>query len=84
MHAAARHQEQPVAPRPVGREAALESRRQIDECVVGKDVVFVTAGLGGGTGSGAAPVREGASENQMSLHILDRAILHASMRMCCR
>ena len=40
----------------VGREAALEDRDRIAELVVGADMVFITAGMGGGTGSGAAPV----------------------------
>jgi cell division protein FtsZ len=40
----------------VGREAALEDRDRVAELVVGADMVFVTAGMGGGTGTGAAPV----------------------------
>eukprot|EP00624_Nannochloropsis_granulata_P004274 evm.model.NODE_31412_length_12493_cov_20.712238.2 len=40
----------------VGRQAAEESREAIAEAVAGADLVFVTAGMGGGTGSGAAPV----------------------------
>src|SRR3954466_5684236 len=40
----------------VGREAAEESREQIQEVLQGADMVFVTAGMGGGTGTGAAPV----------------------------
>ncbi len=40
----------------VGREAALEDRDRIAELVVGSDMVFITAGMGGGTGTGAAPV----------------------------
>ena len=39
-----------------GRKAATESRWEISELVSGMDLVFVTAGLGGGTGTGAAPV----------------------------
>jgi cell division protein FtsZ len=39
-----------------GREAALEARDRIRELLIGADMVFVTAGLGGGTGTGAAPV----------------------------
>eukprot|EP00965_Chrysotila_dentata_P245079 6206348-Pleurochrysis_carterae.AAC.1 len=41
----------------MGREAALECIEKIQACVAGKDLVFITAGFGGGTGSGAAPVR---------------------------
>ncbi len=40
----------------VGRHAAEESREEIAAAVAGADLVFVTAGMGGGTGSGAAPV----------------------------
>ena len=40
----------------VGREAALESRNEIEDALRGADMVFVTCGLGGGTGTGAAPV----------------------------
>ncbi|MBD8025855.1 cell division protein FtsZ [Ureibacillus sp. Re31] len=40
----------------VGKKAAEESREQIEEVLRGADMVFVTAGMGGGTGTGAAPV----------------------------
>jgi cell division protein FtsZ len=40
----------------VGRHAALEDTEQIIEILQGADMIFVTAGLGGGTGTGAAPV----------------------------
>src|SRR5690242_14998383 len=40
----------------VGRQAALEDTDKILEILEGADMVFVTAGLGGGTGTGAAPV----------------------------
>jgi cell division protein FtsZ len=40
----------------VGRDAMLESTELIDRLVTGADIVFVAAGLGGGTGTGAAPV----------------------------
>ena len=40
----------------VGRQAALEDTEKIIELLEGADMVFVTAGLGGGTGTGAAPV----------------------------
>lgn len=40
----------------VGRQAALEDTERIIELLEGADMVFVTAGLGGGTGTGAAPV----------------------------
>jgi cell division protein FtsZ len=40
----------------VGREAVEENRHQIEEAVDGADMVFITAGMGGGTGTGGAPV----------------------------
>jgi cell division protein FtsZ len=40
----------------VGREAALEDHEKLLDVLEGSDMVFVTAGLGGGTGTGAAPV----------------------------
>ena len=40
----------------IGREAALESKEQIAEALEGADMVFITAGMGGGTGTGAAPI----------------------------
>ncbi len=40
----------------VGRQAAVESRPEIEEALRGADMVFVTCGLGGGTGTGAGPV----------------------------
>ena len=40
----------------VGRQAALEDREHIIEMLAGADMVFITAGMGGGTGTGAAPV----------------------------
>lgn len=40
----------------VGREAALESKAAIEDALKGADMVFITCGMGGGTGTGAAPV----------------------------
>lgn len=40
----------------IGRQAALEDRERITEALQGADMVFITAGMGGGTGTGAAPV----------------------------
>ena len=40
----------------IGREAALESKAAIEDSLKGADMVFVTCGMGGGTGTGAAPV----------------------------
>lgn len=48
----------------IGRRAAEESKEEIAEAIKGADLVFVTAGMGGGTGTGAAPiVAEVAKEN---------------------
>jgi cell division protein FtsZ len=48
----------------IGRQAAEENRSEIVEALKGADLVFVTAGLGGGTGSGASPIiAEAAREN---------------------
>lgn len=48
----------------VGREAALEDRESLIEALKGSDLVFIAAGMGGGTGTGAAPViAESAREN---------------------
>ena len=40
----------------IGRQAALEDRDQIADILSGADMVFITAGMGGGTGTGAAPI----------------------------
>lgn len=40
----------------IGKKAAEESKEQIEEALMGADMVFITAGMGGGTGTGAAPV----------------------------
>lgn len=40
----------------VGKKAAEESKEQLEEALEGADMIFVTAGMGGGTGTGAAPV----------------------------
>ncbi|MBL0226640.1 MAG: cell division protein FtsZ [Geobacteraceae bacterium] len=48
----------------VGREAALEDRESLIESLKGADLLFIAAGMGGGTGTGAAPViAEAAREN---------------------
>lgn len=48
----------------VGREAALEDRESLIEAIKGADLVFIAAGMGGGTGTGAAPViAESARDN---------------------
>ncbi|MEZ5536979.1 MAG: cell division protein FtsZ [Thiolinea sp.] len=56
----------------VGREAALEDRERIKELIVGSDMLFITAGMGGGTGTGAAPV---VAEIAKDLGILTVAVV---------
>ncbi len=53
----------------VGREAALESKKEIEEALEGADMVFVTCGLGGGTGTGAAPVIAEIAQNLGALTV---------------
>lgn len=40
----------------IGRESALEDRERIQEMLTGSDMIFITAGMGGGTGTGGAPI----------------------------
>ena len=56
----------------VGRQAAEESREEIQNVLKGADMVFVTCGLGGGTGTGAAPV---VAETAKELGILTVAVV---------
>jgi cell division protein FtsZ len=56
----------------VGREAALEDRERIIELIEGADMLFLTAGMGGGTGTGAAPV---VAETARELGILTVAVV---------
>lgn len=56
----------------VGREAALEDRDRIQEVIEGADMLFITAGMGGGTGTGAAPV---VAEVAKELGILTVAVV---------
>lgn len=56
----------------VGREAAVESKKEIEDALKGADMVFITCGMGGGTGTGAAPV---VAEIAQSLGALTVAIV---------
>lgn len=56
----------------VGRQSALEEKDRIAELLEGADMVFVTAGMGGGTGTGAAPI---VAEIAKSLGILTVAVV---------
>ncbi len=53
----------------VGRGAALEDREQIADALAGADLVFITAGMGGGTGTGAAPVIAQVAREQGALTV---------------
>ncbi|HEV8281868.1 MAG TPA: cell division protein FtsZ, partial [Candidatus Limnocylindrales bacterium] len=53
----------------IGRRAAEEDHDRIARAVAGADLVFVTAGLGGGTGSGAAPIVAASARDQGALTI---------------
>ena len=61
----------------IGRQAAVESRPEIEEALKDADMVFVTCGLGGGTGTGAAPV---VAEIAQSLGALTVAIVTKPFR----
>ncbi|MDF1781556.1 MAG: cell division protein FtsZ [Alcanivoracaceae bacterium] len=56
----------------VGRQSAIEDRERIAELLNGADMVFVTAGMGGGTGTGAAPI---VAEVAKELGILTVAVV---------
>jgi cell division protein FtsZ len=56
----------------MGREAALEDKDRVAEALKGADMVFITAGMGGGTGTGAAPI---VAEVARSLDILTVAVV---------
>ncbi|KYO66688.1 MULTISPECIES: cell division protein FtsZ [Thermovenabulum] len=47
----------------IGRKAAEESKAEIEEAIKGADMIFITAGMGGGTGTGAAPIVAEISKN---------------------
>jgi len=53
----------------VGEESALETVEAIRELVKGKDLVFVTCGLGGGTGTGAIPIVAGEAKEAGGRHL---------------
>ena len=56
----------------IGRQAAIEDRERIAETLSGADMVFITAGMGGGTGTGAAPI---VAEVARELGILTVAVV---------
>lgn len=62
----------------VGRQAAMEDRDRIIEVITGADMLFITAGLGGGTGTGAAPV---VAQVAKELGILTVAVVTKPFKM---
>lgn len=56
----------------IGKEAAVESKKEIEDALAGADMVFITCGMGGGTGTGAAPI---VAEIAQSLGALTVAIV---------
>src|SRR5499427_5966029 len=56
----------------IGRDAAMEDRDRIAELIEGADMLFITAGMGGGTGTGAAPV---IADIAKSMNILTVAVV---------
>ncbi|HVO89170.1 MAG TPA: cell division protein FtsZ, partial [Casimicrobiaceae bacterium] len=56
----------------IGRDAAMEDRDRVAELIEGADMLFITAGMGGGTGTGAAPV---IADIAKSLGILTVAVV---------
>jgi len=48
----------------IGREAVEENRHEIEEAIDGADMVFITAGMGGGTGTGGAPIVAGIAKRK--------------------
>ncbi|MBS3948374.1 MAG: cell division protein FtsZ [Dethiobacter sp.] len=53
----------------IGQQAAEESREEIKQALKGADMVFVTAGMGGGTGTGAAPIIAGVARDLGALTV---------------
>ncbi|MDA8382524.1 MAG: cell division protein FtsZ [Betaproteobacteria bacterium] len=56
----------------IGRQSALEDRERLAEAIGGADMLFITAGMGGGTGTGAAPI---VAEIAKELNILTVAVV---------
>ncbi len=53
----------------IGKEAAVESKKEIEDALAGADMVFLTCGMGGGTGTGAAPVIAEIAQNLGALTV---------------
>ena len=63
----------------IGKKAAEESREEIAEAIKGANMVFITAGMGGGTGTGAAPVVAEIAKSMNILTVGKRRMRHAEM-----
>jgi cell division protein FtsZ len=66
----------------IGRQAAEDHRAEIEEVLLGADMVFITAGEGGGTGTGGAPVVAEIAKNQgaLSIGVVTRPFLFEGRR----
>ena len=53
----------------IGKEAAIESKDELEAALQGADMVFITCGMGGGTGTGAAPVIADIAQNLGALTV---------------
>src|SRR5690554_7989889 len=53
----------------IGEKAALEDRERIAEALSGSDLVFITAGMGGGTGTGSSPIVAEVAKEQGALTV---------------
>jgi cell division protein FtsZ len=62
----------------IGRDAAMEDRDRIAEMIEGADMLFITAGMGGGTGTGAAPV---IADIAKGMNILTVAVVTRPFRL---
>ncbi len=60
---------EPAVSPQIGEDAAIESIDEINKIVQGSDMVFITAGLGGGTGTGSAPIVAEAARDSGALTI---------------
>lgn len=68
----------------IGREAALEDRAAIFEALEGSDMVFITAGMGGGTGTGAGPVIAGIAKEMgiMTVGVVTKPFFYEGRVRC--
>jgi cell division protein FtsZ len=68
----------------IGREAAIENRDAIIEFLEGSDMVFITAGMGGGTGTGAGPVIAGIAKEMgiMTVAIVTKPFFYEGRVRC--